>query len=163
MAVIVFYEATKMDEHQLAEGLQSTDHHWEFVRDQISLRNLNEDAEVISVFVTSQVTRQMIEKMPRLKLIATRSTGFDHIDLEAATARGVTVLNVPTYGENTVAEAAFTDARPDPQTYPDGQRHPQRYLCRQRSNRCRPQRSYARRHRHGTSVATSLTSPKASR
>jgi D-lactate dehydrogenase len=108
MAVIVFYEATKMDEHQLAEGLQSTDHHWEFVRDQISLRNLNEDAEVISVFVTSQVTRQMIEKMPRLKLIATRSTGFDHIDLEAATARGVTVLNVPTYGENTVAEAAFS-------------------------------------------------------
>lgn len=97
-----------MDEHQLTEGLRETDHHWEFVRDQISLRNLNKDAEVISVFVTSQVTRQMIEKMPLLKLIATRSTGFDHIDLEAAAARGVTVVNVPTYGENTVAEAAFS-------------------------------------------------------
>lgn len=108
MAVIVFYEATKLDEHQLTEGLSSTDHAWEFCRDTISLRNLNKDAEVISVFVASQVTRQMIEKMPRLKLIATRSTGFDHIDLEAAKARDVTVLNVPTYGENTVAEAAFS-------------------------------------------------------
>lgn len=108
MAVIVFYEATKLDEHQLDDGLSSTDHHWEFCHDTISLRNLNTDAEVISVFVASQVTRQMIEKMPRLKLIATRSTGFDHIDLEAATARGVTVVNVPTYGENTVAEAAFS-------------------------------------------------------
>ncbi len=108
MAVIVFYEATKIDQAQINEGLRQTDHRWEFVHDQISLRNLDKDAEVISVFVTSQVTRQMIEKMPRLKLIATRSTGFDHIDLDAATARGVTVVNVPTYGENTVAEAAFS-------------------------------------------------------
>lgn len=108
MAVIVFYEATKMDERQLSEGLQPTDHHWDFVKDVISLRNLDRNAEVISVFVASQVTRQMIEKMPRLKLIATRSTGFDHIDLEAAKSRGVTVVNVPTYGENTVAEAAFS-------------------------------------------------------
>lgn len=108
MAVMVFYEATKLDEHQLGEGLKATDHHWEFCRDTISLRNLNKDAEVVSVFIASQVTRQMIEKMPRLKLIATRSTGYDHIDLEAAAARGVTVVNVPTYGENTVAEAAFS-------------------------------------------------------
>ncbi|MFZ2494582.1 MAG: 2,3-bisphosphoglycerate-dependent phosphoglycerate mutase [Candidatus Saccharimonadales bacterium] len=108
MAVIVFYEATKMDEQQLSAGLRPTDHHWEFVRDTINLRNIDKNAEVISVFVASQVTRQMIEKMPRLKLIATRSTGFDHIDLETATARGITVVNVPTYGENTVAEAAFS-------------------------------------------------------
>jgi D-lactate dehydrogenase len=40
-------------------------------------------------------------------LIATRSTGFDHIDLAAAKARGITVVNVPSYGENTVAEFAF--------------------------------------------------------
>lgn len=108
MAVIVFYEGSKRDVGQLSDGLRETDHHWEFVREQLSLRNINKNAEVISVFVTSQVTRQMMEKMPRLKLIATRSTGFDHIDLEAAAARDITVVNVPTYGENTVAEAAFS-------------------------------------------------------
>lgn len=108
MAVIVFYEGSKRDVGQLSDGLRETDHHWEFVREQLSLRNINKNAEVISVFVTSQVTRQMMDKMPRLKLIATRSTGFDHIDLEAAAARDITVVNVPTYGENTVAEAAFS-------------------------------------------------------
>lgn len=108
MAVIVFYEATKMDEQQLSAGLQPTDHQWDFVRDTINLGNIDKNAEVISVFVASQVTRQMIEKMPRLKLIATRSTGFDHIDIEAAAARDITVVNVPTYGENTVAEATFS-------------------------------------------------------
>ena len=45
--------------------------------------------------------------MPNLKCIATRSTGFDHVDLAAAAARGVSVSNVPSYGENTVAEFAF--------------------------------------------------------
>jgi D-lactate dehydrogenase len=45
--------------------------------------------------------------MPRLKFIATRSTGYDHIDLAACRARHVTVSNVPSYGENTVAEHTF--------------------------------------------------------
>jgi D-lactate dehydrogenase len=46
-------------------------------------------------------------RFPSLKLIATRSTGYDHIDLAAAKARGISVANVPFYGENTVAEFAF--------------------------------------------------------
>tara|TARA_Y100000294_G_C8477870_1_gene305474 strand:- start:135 stop:947 length:813 start_codon:yes stop_codon:yes gene_type:complete len=45
--------------------------------------------------------------MPKLKLIVTRSTGFDHIDMHECKKRGITVCNVPFYGENTVAEHAF--------------------------------------------------------
>jgi len=48
-----------------------------------------------------------LKRFPHLKFIATRSTGFDHIDLAAAKAHGVTVANVPSYGEETVAEFAF--------------------------------------------------------
>ena len=48
-----------------------------------------------------------MSRFPALKLIATRSTGFDHIDLAAAKERGVTVVTVPFYGENTVAEFTF--------------------------------------------------------
>lgn len=48
-----------------------------------------------------------MEMMPRLKLIAARSTGFDHIDTATAEELGITVVNVPNYGENTVAEHAF--------------------------------------------------------
>lgn len=66
--------------------------------------SLNVDAEVISVFVSSDVTKEMIEALPNLKLIACRSTGFNNVDLETAKQRGVSIVNVPTYGEHTVAE-----------------------------------------------------------
>jgi D-lactate dehydrogenase len=62
------------------------------------------DWDALSVFIYSHVTRQVLEGLPNLKLIATRSTGFDHIDLDACRSRGIAVSNVPSYGENTVAE-----------------------------------------------------------
>jgi len=70
------------------------------------LRGSTDDVTTLSVFVHSKVTREIIEALPNLKLIATRSTGFNHIDLQAARDHGVQVSNVPFYGENTVAEHA---------------------------------------------------------
>ncbi len=63
--------------------------------------------DIVSCFITSEINKEIIGKLPKLKLIATRSTGFDHIDLKTAKKRGVMILNVPSYGENTVAEHAF--------------------------------------------------------
>ena len=65
------------------------------------------DIDVACVFVGSQVTAKVISKLKKLKFIATRSTGFDHIDLKACGKKKITVCNVPFYGENTVAEHAF--------------------------------------------------------
>jgi D-lactate dehydrogenase len=62
---------------------------------------------VLSVFVGSRVDRPLLEACPDLRLVATRSTGYDHVDLAACAERGVAVANVPTYGENTVAEHTF--------------------------------------------------------
>lgn len=61
----------------------------------------------LSPFIYSEIDRAALDATPELKIIATRSTGFDHIDLEAARARGVVIANVPSYGENTVAEHTF--------------------------------------------------------
>lgn len=108
MAVILFYDTTELDKQQLSAALSDTDHHWEYVDDKISMETINPDAEIISVFTTSAVTREMIEAMPRLTLICCRSTGFNNVDLEAANEHNVTVVNVPTYGEATVAEFAFS-------------------------------------------------------
>lgn len=66
-----------------------------------------ERAQIISVFIPSQVTAPMMSKMPDLKMIAARSTGFDNIDLASAAKHHICVCNVPTYGENTVAEYTF--------------------------------------------------------
>jgi D-lactate dehydrogenase len=64
-------------------------------------------AQAVSTFIYSQLSRPTLEQLPELKLIATRSTGVDHIDLQACVERGIAVANVPTYGENTVAEHVF--------------------------------------------------------
>jgi D-lactate dehydrogenase len=65
------------------------------------------EAEILSIFVTSHLGKEEMDRLPKLKFIATRSTGFDHIDLAEAGRRGIKVSNVPSYGENTVAEQAF--------------------------------------------------------
>lgn len=67
----------------------------------------SDDFDIASVFVDSSVTKNVIEKLPNLKFIATRSTGFDHIDRKACAEKGIKVSYVPSYGENTVAEMAF--------------------------------------------------------
>lgn len=81
-------------------------HKLTFCEEQLNADNINlaNNADVISVFVTSRVTSDYINKLPKLKMIATRSTGFDNVDTATCEKRGVEVLNVPSYGENTVAE-----------------------------------------------------------
>ncbi len=46
-------------------------------------------------------------KLPNLKFIATRSMGFDHIDITACKEKGIVVSYVPSYGAHTVAEHTF--------------------------------------------------------
>ncbi len=65
------------------------------------------DCEALSVFIYSEITSTVMESLPKLQLIATRSTGYDHIDMGSAREKGIIVCNVPTYGENTVAEHTF--------------------------------------------------------
>ena len=64
-------------------------------------------AEIISTFITTQFPRAVIEQLPTLKLIASRSVGYDHIDIEACKERGITVTNVPDYGSHVIAEHVF--------------------------------------------------------
>lgn len=65
------------------------------------------DADVISTFTGSRVTKDILVGTPKLKAVMTRTTGFDHIDTAACAAGGVVVSNVPTYGDSTVAEYTF--------------------------------------------------------
>lgn len=64
--------------------------------------------EILSVFIYSKLTSEVLDKLPNLKMIATRSTGMDHIDLEECKKRKIKVTSVPEYGSNTVAEYAIT-------------------------------------------------------
>lgn len=65
------------------------------------------NAEIVSPFVNSKLTAEVLGLFPHLKLVATRSTGYDHVDLDFCRAHGITVSNVPNYGDSTVAEHVF--------------------------------------------------------
>ncbi|MFY9235013.1 MAG: NAD(P)-dependent oxidoreductase [Fimbriimonadaceae bacterium] len=73
----------------------------------LDVSTVDDRTEVLSVMVHSPVGSRELERLKNLRMIATRSTGFDHIDLRGAKKRGITVSNVPAYGSNTVAEHTF--------------------------------------------------------
>ncbi|OGP22438.1 MAG: hydroxyacid dehydrogenase [Deltaproteobacteria bacterium GWA2_55_10] len=84
-------------------------HEIRFLSDHLTAGNAGPytDVDVISTFIYSELDRAALSRFRNLKLIATRSTGFDHIDIEYCRERGISVSNVPTYGDNTVAEHVF--------------------------------------------------------
>lgn len=63
--------------------------------------------QVVCCFIYTAFTRDVIAQLPDLKLVCTRSVGFNHIDIEACSERGITVCNVPDYGSHVIAEHAF--------------------------------------------------------
>jgi len=65
------------------------------------------DYEIVSPFIYSDLSKKILKQLPNLKMIATRSTGTDHIDFEYCKKNNIVVANVPHYGENTVAEHTF--------------------------------------------------------
>ena len=74
---------------------------------QLASKNIDAKTELLVVFIESPVTKKILATMPKLAMIATMSTGYDHIDLVECHKRGIVVCNVPAYGENTVAEHTF--------------------------------------------------------
>ena len=73
----------------------------------MTIVNLLKDTDIVCDFTNSLINKSVIDSLPNLKLIATRSTGFDHIDIAYANSKGMKVCNVPAYGSKTVAEFAF--------------------------------------------------------
>lgn len=62
------------------------------------------DAEILITRTINRVDRELIGAAPRLKLIAQGTAGTDNIDLQAAEALGVAVVNLPGVNANAVAE-----------------------------------------------------------
>ncbi len=70
----------------------------------LSARTADPTATMVAIFVSSRIDRAVLARMPKLRLIICLSTGTDHVDMPSCIAQGITVCNVPAYGEQTVAE-----------------------------------------------------------
>lgn len=104
---IAFFELEGWEEPLIKEAFPGEDLY--LSRDKVTNLCLPDthDFEVVSVFVDSRIDKPVFDCFPNMKCIATRSTGYDHIDQALAKERGTTLLYVPGYGDNTVAEFTF--------------------------------------------------------
>ncbi len=113
MATIVFFDTAAWEEKHIRAQIKKTpafkSHTVKFISGKLNKKTAAKakNADVVSVFVHGSLTNEALEQLPKIKMIATRSTGFDHIDLAYCKQRKIAVANVPAYGENTVAEQTF--------------------------------------------------------
>jgi len=101
---IAFFEIEDWQKDYLENKLSGNE--LSFFTEPLSLDNISSaiGCSIVSPFIYSQINKDILRGLPDLKMIATRSTGFDHIDIQIAKENKVAVCNVPFYGENTVAE-----------------------------------------------------------
>jgi D-lactate dehydrogenase len=108
---ITFFEVQESEKIHIERKLKEFEINGdvEFTNEELDEINVEKfkDSEIISVFIYSKVNKKIIDKMENLKLIITRSSGYDHIDVEYAKQKGIVVANIPGYGNNTVAEYTF--------------------------------------------------------
>ena len=65
-------------------------------------------ADVDALIIRSdKVDREVLEAAKNLKIVVRAGAGYDNVDLEAATEKGVVVMNTPGQNSNAVAELAF--------------------------------------------------------
>ncbi len=77
------------------------------------------DVHAIAVRSETKITREVFAAAPLLKVVGRAGVGVDNVDVEAATERGVVVMNTPSGNTIATAELTFTHilcgARPVPQ------------------------------------------------
>jgi D-lactate dehydrogenase len=99
---IYFVETESSEEEFFAQAL--AEHEVKFVA---SLEEVGADAEILCTFINEKVDAAFLDERPLLKLVTTRSTSTDHLDLPVLRARSVVASHVEKYSETTVAEHTF--------------------------------------------------------
>ena len=106
---IAFFETDFEEEVAIKDRLKGIKAEFFFTQERIEKKHLRsiKDCDILSVFIYSELDSEILSELKNLKIIATRSTGFDHIDMNYCKKKNILVCNVPNYGENTVAEHTF--------------------------------------------------------
>ncbi len=107
MPKVAFFEIEEWEIDYIKERLPG--YELKFYKDYITKKNAKEieDYDALAVFIYSQINKEILDLLPRLRFVTTMSTGFDHIDINECKKRNIIASNVPSYGENTVAEHTF--------------------------------------------------------
>jgi len=80
------------------------------------------DAQGLLCLLTDNIDAGLLDAAPRLRVISTMAVGYDHIDVDAATARGVAVCHTPGVLTETTADFAFALLLAAARRLPEGDR-----------------------------------------
>ncbi len=72
--------------------------------DQIAARIGDADAVIVN---KTPISRETMNACPYLRYIGVLATGYNVVDTDAASEKGIAVTNIPTYGTDSVAQFAF--------------------------------------------------------
>jgi len=107
---IAVFSARRYDKTMLAEANAGTGHALRFLEDRLTAATapLAEGCEAVCVFVNDSVDAEVLGILAAqgTRLVATRSTGYNHIDAQAAERLGIAVVRVTDYSPHSVAEFA---------------------------------------------------------
>jgi len=105
---IAFFSTKKYDRATFNEQIEDTSHSITYFEDILSPETvaLAKGYQAVCVFVNNPVDRNLMKMLHNIdvEVIALRSAGFNHIDLEAAKEFGINVYRVPAYSPEAVAE-----------------------------------------------------------
>jgi D-lactate dehydrogenase len=106
MRVAVF--STKRHDREYLSAANDGQHELEFLESRLNeeTARLAAGAPAVCIFVNDVASRSVLTRLSNdgTRLLALRSAGFNHVDLEAAADLGLTVVRVPAYSPSAVAE-----------------------------------------------------------
>ncbi len=107
---ILFYEIKDFEFNYLLDKIPNTIEP-AFLRHSLTsdtfVDEKQKDSEAICCFVSSELTKEVLEQFHNLKYVFLRCMGFSNVDLNYCKEKNIKVFNAPNYGNSTVAEYVF--------------------------------------------------------
>lgn len=105
---IAFFSTKSYDRKHFESEIEKSEHSITFFEDALNMQTarLVSGYDAVCIFVNNPMGEELIAKVADLgiEVIALRSAGFNHVDLEACKKHGLTVYRVPAYSPEAVAE-----------------------------------------------------------
>ena len=103
---IAFFEVKKEEIEFFSQNLKG--YQIEFFKEPIhKIVTTKKEWDIVSVFINSKITNNILDNLPNLKYIQTRSTGYDHLECLKIYNKNIIASNVVGYAKYCVSEFSF--------------------------------------------------------
>ncbi len=103
---IYFFDVSKDQKYIIDKNFKDARIFYKILNKRELIKN-TKNASIICISNRQKISKKVIENSKNLKLIITRSVGYDHINLKTAKENNILVANIPDYGSHVIAEFVF--------------------------------------------------------